>query len=177
MWLQPRAYNKNKSGALLFLSPRCKLQHSPHSLFPPTQHYREGESVHCDGICILGSKIIVHQIWIGSTLLAVVQVGELINDRKLKLFLWAKILEKYAWRPNFSHLGCRITRKYYWEIHLSYAKDPLDLQSTVVQYKRFGCGVVIKRGESRRTFCLIFKLENEILSLDSLLQECCYRRY
>ena len=69
--LQPRAYNKNKSGALLFLSPRCKLQHSPHSLFPPTQHYREGESVHCDGICILGSKIIVHQIWIGSTLLAV----------------------------------------------------------------------------------------------------------
>ena len=69
--LQPRAYNKNKSGALLFLSPRCKLQHSPHSLFPPTQHYREGESVHCDGICILGSKIIVHQIWIGSKLLAV----------------------------------------------------------------------------------------------------------
>ena len=39
---------------------------------------------------------------------------------------WANILGKYAWRPNFSHLGCRIT---------NILRDPLDLKSTVgVQY-------------------------------------------
>ena len=69
--LQPRAYNKNKSGALLFLSPRCKFHHSAHSLLPCNAELEGIESVDCAVICILGSKIIVHQICSSYTLLAV----------------------------------------------------------------------------------------------------------
>ena len=69
--LQPRAYNKNKSGALLFLSPRCKFHHSAHSLLPYNAEWEGIKSVDCAAICILGSKIIVHQICTCFTLLAV----------------------------------------------------------------------------------------------------------
>ena len=51
-----------------------------------------------------------------------------LNDKSWK-FACAKILEKYAWRPNFSHLGWRINGDI--ERSTWVAKDPLDLQSTV----------------------------------------------
>ena len=53
-----------------------------------------------------------------------------IRDRKLKLCM-SKYIEKYAWRPNFNHLGWRTTEILWDPVDLQ--KDPLDLPALVLE--------------------------------------------